>query len=614
MLERFRVTSDITRKKTLYCKKRTRHMDTYYGLHHDPQYFKEPEKFDPEQFLGKRKKESLNCGVYIPFGLGPRMCIGHRFALLKTKVLLFHLLARCDFKPCEKTSIPLKFSKDSFTLKSEKDLDFFKKHGIPYKKPSPLLGNMGSILFRRQSLAELIKSIYDLSPDAKYVGVYDSTKPLIALRDPELIKSITLKHFDMFMDRCIVIEETQDPFFGKNVSALRGEKWREVRSILSPAFTSSKMKNMFKLMSDCGIDFVNYLMQLPAEKRIMEMKEVFTRYTNDVIATCAFGISVDSMRNPKNEFYVYGREVTDFNTIAIIKFFIYRSLPWLARIMRLKFVRGEIAYFFRDLVKVTIKIRDENGIFRPDMLQLMMENRDKDDKIELTIDDMVAHAFIFFFGGFDSSSSLMCFIAHELAANQDIQERLHNEIDEILEKTNGQVSYEAINSMEYLDAVINEVLRMYPVNLMLDRLCLKDFELPPTLPGVKPFTLKKGHGIWIPIYGLHHDPQYFKEPEKFDPERFLGERKKESLNCGAYLPFGLGPRMCLGNRFALLETKVLFFHLLTRCDFEPCEKTSIPLKFSKGFNLKPEGGFWLNVSPRKNPHHTIAANIANNKL
>ncbi|XP_072749237.1 cytochrome P450 9e2-like [Anoplolepis gracilipes] len=491
-----------------------------------------------------------------------------------------------------------------------KDLNFFKKHGIPHKTPLPLLGNMGSTLFRQKSMADLVKSIYDLSPKAKYVGLYDLTRPLIVLRDPELIKSVTLKHFDMFMDHPTFIDETQDPFFGKNLIFLRGERWRDVRSILSPAFTSSKMKSMFKLMSDCGADFVNYLSQLPAEKKEMEMKDIFTRYTNDVIATCAFGISVNSMRNPENEFYVYGKEATNFNTLALLKFYIFRSLPWLARILRLKFVREKIANFFRDLVKTTIKTRDENGIIRPDMLQLMMENRGKDNKTELTIDDMVAQAFIFFFGGFDSSSQLMCFAAHEIAINQDIQEKLQNEIDEVLEKTNGQAPYEAINSMEYLNAVIDEALRKYPIGLALDRLCLRDFELPPTLPGMKPFTIKKGHSVWIPVYGLHHDPRYFEEPEKFDPERFRGERKKSSLNCGAYLPFGLGPRMCIGNRFALLETKVLLFHLLARCDLKPCEKTSIPLKIAKdGFNLKPEGGFWLNVLPRKNILHTITTNV-----
>ncbi|XP_018354002.1 PREDICTED: cytochrome P450 9e2-like [Trachymyrmex septentrionalis] len=494
-----------------------------------------------------------------------------------------------------------------------KDLNYFKKHGIPHVKPLPIVGSMKSTFLRRESIPDFIKSVYNLYPDAKYIGLYDVKNPIIMLRDPELIKSVTLKHFDMFMDHISFVDENQDPVFGKNLAALRGERWREIRSILSPAFTSSKMKSMYKLMFNCGVDFGSYLAQLSPEERIMEIKDVFTRFTNDVIATCAFGVKVDSMRNRKNDFYVYGTEATNFTgNLIFLKMYILRSLPWLARIFKITFVREEIANFFRELVKTTIKVRDENGIVRPDMLQLMMESRSKDGKAELTIDDMVSQAFIFFFGGFESTSTLMCFAAHEIAINQNIHKRLQNEIDQVLEDTNGQATYEAVNSMEYLDAIINEALRMYPVAVMLDRLCLKDFELPPPLPGIKPFTIKKGHGIWVPVYGLHRDSKYFKDPEKFDPERFLGERKKDSLNCGAYLPFGLGPRMCIGNRFALLETKVLLFQLLARCDLKPCEKTSVPIKITKNsFFMKPEGGFWLSVMPRKNTHYSITANNIN---
>ncbi|XP_018375599.1 PREDICTED: cytochrome P450 9e2-like [Trachymyrmex cornetzi] len=494
-----------------------------------------------------------------------------------------------------------------------KDLNYFKKHGIPYVKPLPIVGSMKSTFLRRESIPDFIKSVYNLFPDAKYIGLYDVKNPIIMLRDPELIKSVTLKHFDMFMDHISFVDENQDPVFGKNLAALRGERWREIRSILSPAFTSSKMKTMYKLMFDCGVDFGSYLAQLPPEERIMEIKDVFTRFTNDVIATCAFGVKVDSMRNRKNDFYVYGTEATNFTgNLIFLKMYILRTLPWLARILKLTFVREEIANFFRELVKITIKARDENGIVRPDMLQLMMESRGKDGKTELTIDDMVSQAFIFFFGGFESTSTLMCFAAHEIAINQNIHKRLQNEIDQVLEDTNGQATYEAVNSMEYLDAIINEALRMYPVVVMLDRLCLKDFELPPPLPGIKPFTIKKGHGIWVPVYGLHRDPKYFEEPEKFDPERFLGERKKDNFNCGAYLPFGIGPRMCIGNRFALLETKVLLFQLLARCDLKPCKKTSVPIKITKNsLFMKPEGGFWLSVMPRKNTHHSITANDIN---
>ncbi|XP_011641127.1 cytochrome P450 9e2-like isoform X1 [Pogonomyrmex barbatus] len=496
-----------------------------------------------------------------------------------------------------------------------KDLNYFKKHGILHKPPLPILGNMGSACLRLKPIVEFVKDFYNLYPEAKYIGIYDiPTIPVIAVRDPELIKSIMLKHFDMFPDHRNFIDETQDPLFGKNLFSIRGERWRQVRSLLSPAFTSSKMKNMFKLMSEYSADFTTFLAQLPPEQRMMQMKDIFTKYTNDVIATCVFGISINSMKNPKNEFYVYGKEATTLSSVTFLKFYIFRNLPLLARLINLKFVRQKIADFFRDLVETTIKTRDENGIVRPDMLQLMMENRSKEDKVQLTIEDMVAQAFVFFFNGFESTSTLMCFAAHEIAVNQDIQKKLQNQIDQVLKENNGQVLYEAVNAMEYLDAVIYETLRMYPIVAVIDRSCAKDFELPPALPGKKSFTIKKGRGIWIPAYALHHDAKYFEEPEKFDPERFLGEKRKHIFNCGAYLPFGLGPRMCIGNRFALLETKVLLFHLLARCDLKICEKTPIPLKLAKGFNMKPEGGFWLNVEPRKNIDYILAANLNNGTL
>jgi len=128
--------------------------------------------------------------------------------------------------------------------------------------------------------------------------------------------------------------------------------------------------------------------------------------------------------------------------------------------------------------------------------------------------------------------------------------------------------------------------------------------LPPALPDAKPYLVKKGTLLWIPFYGLQHDPKYFSEPDKFKPERFLD--KGDQCNFNAYYPFGLGPRMCIGNRFALLETRTLLFHLLARCELKPCEKTLTSVKLQKGgFSMRIEGGFWLSIVPRENRHPTI---------
>ncbi|KAL2728179.1 hypothetical protein V1477_017455 [Vespula maculifrons] len=494
-----------------------------------------------------------------------------------------------------------------------KDMNYFKKIDLPYLEPWPILGNMGSAFLRRKTITDIIVNTYNVNPKAKYVGFFDLNNPVLVIRDPELIKIIAVKKFDNFPDHRSFVDDVQDPLFGKALFSLRGDRWRETRTMLSPAFTLSKLKGMFKLMNECGADFTDYLSKMPKDKKTIEMKDVFTRYTNDVIATCAFGITINSMKDRENEFYVLGKKATNFDGIKILKFLMIRFFPTITRLFKINIISDNVVNFFMNVVEEVINIRDRDKIVRSDMIQLMMEARDKRAEMgqELPMMDIVAQAFIFFFGGFDSVSTAMCFTCHEIGVNPDIQKRLQREIDEAIEKTNGNPTYEVINSMEYLDAVISESLRRYPVVVVLDRLCAESYELPPSLPGGKPFLLKKDMTIWFPIYGLHHDPKYFEDPYKFDPERFI-KNGKEINNSGVYLPFGLGPRMCIGNRFALLEIKVLIFHLLGRCNLKPSSKTQNPLQLSKkGMAMTAENGFWMDLVDREDVHPTLKNFVPN---
>ncbi|XP_076657346.1 uncharacterized protein LOC143361655 [Halictus rubicundus] len=489
---------------------------------------------------------------------------------------------------------------------------FFKDRGIPEARSVPLFGSLWKVLLQQRNFAEIVNDIYKENPDTKYIGVYDFSTPMIMIRDPELIKSVTVKNFEHFQDHRSLKADDIEPMFSKNLFALTGERWKEVRNLLSPAFTSSKMKAMFKLMRECAVNYGNYFATLPEKDRCVELKDAFTRYTNDVIATCAFGINVDSMANRENTFYVYGRKSTSFGRWQSFKFFLVRWSPWLCKVLGVTLFDKMVSKFFVDLIGTTIKTRDEKGIVRPDMIQLMMETRGKmGPGKELTIEDMTAQAFIFFFGGFESTSTLMCFAAYEVGVNAEVQKRLHEEIDEVLEANNGEATYEAINDMKYLDAIINEALRMYPVIVAVDRVCTKPFELPPAMPGLKPHVVQKDEYLWIPIYGIQYDSQYYEEPTKFMPERFLDDPKK-ILNSGTYLSFGLGPRMCIGNRFALLEAKVLLFQIFSRCTLKPNSKTPIPMVLSrKGFQMTAKDGFWFDVEPRKVAPPVLVNSVSN---
>ncbi|KAK0175603.1 hypothetical protein PV327_009343 [Microctonus hyperodae] len=483
-----------------------------------------------------------------------------------------------------------------------KNENYFKKHGIPYETPLPIFGNMFQTLFRITPHMDRVRNFYYINPEAKYVGFYDFNSPVIMIRDPELIKNITLKYFDHFVDHRAFADPIQDPLMGNNLFLLRGNHWRGVRSLLSPAFTPSKLKPMFKFMMECSRDLANYMVeQMQTQKTLtINSKDAFTRYTNDVIATCAFGLNVNSTRNPLNEFYVLGRKATNFEGLLSLKFFLVSSFPKISKILNIKFMDEKIENYFHKLVSDTVALRDEKGISRPDMIQLMMESRKNihNEIPNLTLQEMTSQAFVFFFGGFDTSSSLMCFLAHEISINPEVQAKLHDEIDEVHKKYNGEPSYEAINSMQYLDAVVNETLRLYPVAGILDRMCTKKFELPPTLPGTKPFELQPGDIIMISVYALQTDAKYYPDPDKFIPERFIEDPRK-NLNSSIYMPFGNGPRMCIGYRFALIETKVLIYYLMLKCILKPSKKMIFPLRFSaSSFPILPKGGFWLDLQPR----------------
>ncbi|XP_015600308.1 cytochrome P450 9e2-like isoform X1 [Cephus cinctus] len=471
--------------------------------------------------------------------------------------------------------------------------NYFETMGIPYVNSHIIVGNRGPVIFKQMSYSEHIQSLYGSKPDVKYFGIYDFTSPAIMIRDLELIRDIGIKHFDHFVDHKRFSDPELDPLFTKNLFALNGDKWREMRALLSPAFTSSKMKVMFDLISTCATDFVDIVMK--QEPIVLDIKDAFTRYTNDVIASVAFGISVNSMKDRENEFCKMGKEATHFGFMQSFKLFLFQTCPTLVRILKLRFLDQRVTNYFTEIISSTIATRTAQGIHRPDMLQLMMQANESGKN--LTVEEITAQAFLFFFAGFDTTSRALSFAAYALATNPEIQEKLQAEIDKVLQKCDGKVTYDYLKEMQYLDAVLNETLRMYPATSELDRMCTKAFELPLAKAGAKSVIIKPGTTVLIPINGIHYDSRYYDNPNKFDPERFLNVNK---IGQTAHLSFGLGPRVCIGNRFALMEIKLVLFHLLAQCSFKPCEKTTIPMKFRTGnFVPIPINGHWLKIVLKK---------------
>lgn len=188
------------------------------------------------------------------------------------------------------------------------------------------------------------------------------------------------------------------------------------------------------------------------------------------------------------------------------------------------------------------------------------------------------------------------FAAHALVANPDVQQKLYEEIDEMNKQLDGKrITYDVIQKMKYLDQVISETLRMWPVALQVDRKCVKDYTYD---DGKLNFKIEKGSCVNFSLYGIQHDEKYFPDPESFDPERFSDENKANIVP-GSYVPFGVGPRNCIGSRFALMELKAILYYLLLNFSFEPNRDTQIPLKMKKRPFVIVENGVNLELKPRK---------------
>lgn len=431
------------------------------------------------------------------------------------------------------------------------------------------------------------------------VGIYNMGGTAFMVRSPELIRQITIKDFDHFTNRKKFFSDADNSLIGVSLFQLNDQRWKDMRSSLSPAFTGSKLRAMFVLIRDIGIDAVNHLKATNPKE--LNLKDFMTRYANDVIATTAFGFQINSNKDTDNEFFKMGGIVTDIN---VTKFFFMTAFKKLAKLMGIDLLTKSQHNYYMKLVLGAMEHRKNHRIFRPDMINMMMELRGmsveghkKKSTQNWSDIEIVSQCFLFFFAAFESVASALALVGQELIENPDVQDKLREEINEVSENLIGEpMTYDALTSMKYAEAIVLETTRKWPTQVFIDRVCTKPIVLRDPVTG-KYVPIKIGDNIQIIATGIQRDSKYFPDPMKFDPERF-NEENKHNIDPCTFFPFGVGPRMCIGNRFAMLEIKSLMYHLFKEFKFQPHEKSVIPLKLNpKTTKVEPVGGFWVKLSP-----------------
>ncbi|KAM4053507.1 cytochrome P450 3A29-like [Anomaloglossus baeobatrachus] len=472
----------------------------------------------------------------------------------------------------------------------------FKKYGIPGPKPLPFIG---TFLENKNGVFE-----FDMECFKKYGkiwGFFDGRQPVLAVMDPAIIKSILVKEcYTVFTNR---------RNFGLNgplesaVSIAEDDQWKRIRTVLSPTFTSGKLKQMFPIIKQYGDLLVKNIQKKIDNKEFIDIKNIFGSYSMDIVLSTSFSVNVDSLNNPNDPFVTNGRKLftfSFFNPLFLTTILCPFMIPVFEK-LNFCFLPMSVLNFFQDAIK-SIKKNRQKGIHtdRVDFLQLMVDAQSKGTSTretdhgykELTDTEIMAQGLIFIMAGYETTSTTLMFVAYHLATHPDVQTKLQEETDTFL-PNKAPPTYDALMKMEYLDMVVNETLRLYPAAGRIERVCKTTTEI----NGV---TIPKNVVTVIPVFVLHRDPELWPDPEEFRPERFSKENR-ETQDPYTFLPFGAGPRNCIGMRFALVVMKSVISLLLQNFSFRPCKDTPIPLEIdTRGF-LKTTKPIILNLVPREAP-------------
>lgn len=342
-----------------------------------------------------------------------------------------------------------------------KKYSFWERNGVPFIQPRFPFGNIQAVGRRVHSSQLMTKFYNQMKGKHPFGGIFFFTNPVALALDLDFVKNILVRDFQYFHDRGTYYNEKDDPISG-HLFNIEGTKWTNLRKKLIPTFSSGKMKMMCPTIISVADRFRECIEKCIVVEPEVEMKDLLARFTTDVIGTCAFGIDCNSLNDPDTEFRKMGKKVFEIPTGRILKFFFMATFKEFARKIHIKGTADDVSEFFFKVVRETIDYREKHSIQRNDFMNLLMQLKEKGELDDgsgekvgtLSLNEVVAQAFVFFLGGFETSSTTMSYCLYELSLDQDIQQKARQCVIDAVAK-HGGLNYDALMAMDYIEQCIN---------------------------------------------------------------------------------------------------------------------------------------------------------------
>lgn len=498
---------------------------------------------------------------------------------------------------------------------------YWEKRGVRGPRPLFLLDKIVGFL----PIDQTKKHVEYVQKYGKVYGTYEYNEPRLVIADPEIMRQICIKDFEVFQDH----NSREDNEYQRSfLFFLKGDHWKRVRAMMTPTFTSGKIKRMFRLLDGCANDLVEHFEEQikgSHKSAIVNAKDMYCSYTLATIATCCYGLKLNTTVSSEKTASVKNDLVQLLMNMFKVdhkRLFISRNFPLAMTVMNFFFPPEDGLGTLSKMMKQLIKNRRDAAKKFDDYLQLLVDARLHDEielnetdiaenhhasltqeslvadqrklveevetrlpssKVELSELEILSGAMLLLIVALETTGSLLTHCTYLLAFHPEIQQKLYNELLEIAEFDNSgdksKFDYDSLTSCQYLDCVISETLRMVTSVLQVDRISNRDYRIEKY-----DIDLPKGSVVFLSLHGLMNDPDWWDEPTKFKPDRFMpGNREK--IVPGSYCPFGIGPRHCIGMRFSLTEAKLALAKLIVRFRFEPAPNTSFPPELVTEYNM-----------------------------
>ncbi|XP_023946053.1 cytochrome P450 6B5 [Bicyclus anynana] len=445
-----------------------------------------------------------------------------------------------------------------------RNFGYWKKRGVKYENPIVFFGGNINNFLENISLSERLSNLYKSHPNERIVGLYEGNNPFVLIRDLDIIKEVLTTNFRCFHRRGINFFNNCNEPLMMNLFTVDDDVWKLLRQNLTAAFSSGKLKAMFPLIVERTGKLTEIAKELADTKEEVDVRELMARYTTDFIGACGFGIESQALNEENADFRnlgkrIFNRTIRDAFVAILMSVFpeIFKNIHFFApeieettfSIVRQIMARRSYKPSGRnDFIDFLLELREKGKLVGESIVKRKSDGSPEIVEVELNDELLAAQAFIFFAAGFETSSAASSFLLHMLAFHPEVQEKCREEIDRVLERHDGKLCYDAVKDMKYLEMAFKESMRCLPSPGFLLRVTCDNFHIPGT-----DVVLEKGMRVVISTDGLCSDEKYFEDPEIFRPERFHPDNII-SIQKFTYMPFGDGPRACIGERMGVMQS------------------------------------------------------------